>query len=312
MTKSKTARVFVYAIAISAATAGDAIAQSPATAYDFHQSYHIGFDSPEAWGLKYFASASLLSGLQPPEMQGESRRTGAVTIGLEAGWIPSLDAGQQRIGFGGTTPEDLNKAPAFVRPVVRVTLPWKLTALVAAPPPLTAFGLTPHLLAFGLERPIYETQHWMVGWRGYGQIGSAKGAFTCPKEVLAFAPGSTQNPTECVGLSADVATLRYAGMEFQLARHLDRLPKLVPHVAVGGNFIAGVFQVHAPIVEGLDETRLWTHGGTASFTGGASYLVTKQIALTVDVFYSPLGVQRSRLVNDGLLNVRALVSYRIR
>ena len=35
-------------------------------AYDFHSTYHMGFERPEAWGLKYFASASLLSGLQPP------------------------------------------------------------------------------------------------------------------------------------------------------------------------------------------------------------------------------------------------------
>ncbi len=312
MTKWNITRVLFAFIVGYVAIKGEALAQSPATAYDFHQSFHIGFDSPEAWGLKYFASTSLLSGLQPPETLGESRRTGAVTIGLEAGWIPALDAGQELIGFGGKTPEDLNKAPAFVRPVARVTLPWKLTALVAAPPPISAFGLTPHLLAFGLERPIRETPHWRVGWRGYGQVGSARGAFTCPKGVLAFAPGSAGNPTECMGESADVATLRYAGMEFQLARHLDRLPKLVPHIAVGGNFIDGAFQVHAPIVEGLDETRLWTRGGTVSVTGGASYLVTKQIAFTVDVFYSPLWVQRSRVVNDGLLNVRALVSYRIR
>ena len=60
-------RAFFAAIVLSVVLPGAALAQSPATLYDFHQSFHIGFDSPEAWGLKYFASASLLSGLQPPE-----------------------------------------------------------------------------------------------------------------------------------------------------------------------------------------------------------------------------------------------------
>lgn len=77
----------------------------------------------------------------------------------------------------------------------------------------------------------------------------------------------------------------------------------------------GVFQVHAPVVGGLDQTRLWTRGGTFSGTAGLTYLLTKQAAFTVDVFYTPLWVQRTPgapRTNDGLFNVRALLSYRIR
>jgi hypothetical protein len=93
------------------------------------------------------------------------------------------------------------------------------------------------------------------------------------------------------------------------------MPKLVPHASVGGNFIDGVFQVHAPVTRGLDQTREWTRGGTLSTTGGVSYLVTKRAAFTVDVFYSPLWVQRTAngpRTNDGLFNVRALLSYTFR
>src|SRR5215472_2166830 len=86
-------------------TGGSAAGRSTASAYTFHNNYHIGFERPEAWGLKYFASASLLSGLQPPAPP-EGYRAGTVTIGFELGWLPSLDAGQMRIGFNGTTPED--------------------------------------------------------------------------------------------------------------------------------------------------------------------------------------------------------------
>jgi len=277
--------------------------------------YHLGFNRPEAWGLKYFASASLLSGLQPSDPNPEGRRVGSITIGFEAGYVPMLDAGQQRIGYNGKAPEDLNKAPIFARPVIRVTLPWKLTAIAAAPPPFEAFGVTSHMLAFGLERPIVERHNWSFTWRGYGQLGSVKGAFTCPKSVLSFAPGSPDNPTACVGESSDVASLRYAGMEFQFAHRLARMPKLVPHVAVGGNFIDGVFQVHAPVRNGMDETRLWTRGGTFSGTAGASYWVTQHAAVTIDAFYSPLWVQRSPTApttNDGLFNVRAMLSYTFR
>jgi hypothetical protein len=119
----------------------------------------------------------------------------------------------------------------------------------------------------------------------------------------------------CVGESADVASLRYAGSELQLAYRIPSMPKLVPHVAAGGNLIDAAFQVHAPVVGGLDETHLWTRGGTFSVTGGVTYQVTKRAAFTVDAFYSPLSVKRSPtapVTNDGLFNVRALLSYSIR
>lgn len=280
----------------------------------FTDNEHIGFDRPEAWGMKYFTSVSLLSGLQPPQAP-EDYHAGSINGGFEIGWIPALDAGQRQIGFDGTTPEDLNKAPVFPRAIVRIGLPHKFTVVVAAPPPLHVFGVTSHLFDFGLERPIVLRLRWTFSWRGYGQVGSIKGAFTCPASVLAFTPGSAGNPTACVAESADVASLRYAGTELQFAYRPSRMPKLVPHLAVGGNFIDGVFHTHAQELSGLDETRLWTHGGTLSTTGGVSYLLTKRAAFTVDVFYSPLGVKRNAtapLTNDGLFNVRALLSYSFR
>ncbi len=295
-------------------TGGAASGGGPASQYNFHSNYHLGFDRPESWGMKYFTSTSLLSGLQPPET--EEYRLGSISLGFEVGWLAHLDQGQRQIGFNGKTPEDLNKAPIFARPVVRIGLPDKFTALVAAPLPFAeVFGVRSRLLAFGLERPLLQHDHWTVSWRGYGQVGSVKGAFTCPNNVLAFEPGSVGNPTECVGQSQDVATLRYAGSEFQVAYRLRSRPKWIPHMAVGGNFIDGAFQVHAPVEDGLDETRLWTRGGTFSGTAGVSYLFSKHASFTIDAFYSPLWVQRTATMprtNDGLFNVRALVNYTFR
>src|SRR5947199_10413331 len=92
---------------------------------NFRNNYHLGFERPEAWGLKYFASTSLLSGLQPPEPP-EGHRIGSISLGLELGWLPALDEGQRRIGFNGKALEDLNKAPMMIRPVLRVGLPDKI------------------------------------------------------------------------------------------------------------------------------------------------------------------------------------------
>jgi hypothetical protein len=279
-----------------------------------NQNYHISFERPEAWGLKYFASASLLSGLPAPPPSEESR-IGSVTLSVEMDWLPQLNAGQQRIGFNGTVPEDLNKTPIFARPVVRVQLPHKFVALAAAPPPFELFGVRTRLLAFGVERPLVERGQWTLSWRGYGQVGSVKGAFTCPSAVLSFAPGTSGNPTACVGQSADVATLRYAGSEFEVSYKLPGNPKIVPHAAVGGSFLDTAFQTRAPVTAGLDETRLWTRGGIFSTSGGVTYLVSRRTAVTVDAFYSPLWVRRQAggpRTNDGLFNVRALLSYTFR
>src|SRR5579871_3510773 len=143
--------VFVCVISVTGVLTTTAQAQyggggtsgaGPASMTVFNRNYHVGFDQPEAWGLKYFASASMLSGLTPPD-SSEGHKVGSISIGLETDWLPNLDAGQERIGFHGTKPEDLDQAPVFVRPVVRVGLPWKLTAIVAGPPPFEVFGLTP-------------------------------------------------------------------------------------------------------------------------------------------------------------------------
>jgi hypothetical protein len=285
--------------------------QASGGASDSIPNIHISFDRPEAWALKRFTAATVPSGIEPPASP-ELRHIGAVSLGLEVDWLPTLDAGQQRVGFDGIAPEDLNKAPVLIRPVVGVQLPWKFKALAFAPIPISTFGIKSRLFAFGVERPLIERRAWTVSWQGSGQVGSVKGSFTCPQSSLAFPPGSPGNPTNCVGTSEDIATLHYAGMAFQVAHPLARMPRVIPHVSVGGYFVDAAFQSHSPVTFGLAQLRQWTRGGILSTTGGVSYMFDKRIAFTVDVFYSPLGVSRSPggpQTNDGLFNVRSLLSY---
>ena len=81
MTAFKTRAVI---LAAAVCICGAAIAQTPSAVR------RVRFDSPEGWGLKYFTSAVMFSGLQPPPSAVERRRLGAITIGLESGWVPSL------------------------------------------------------------------------------------------------------------------------------------------------------------------------------------------------------------------------------
>src|SRR5215475_3085583 len=108
---------FVLIIILVASAGAQTSGTAAAAGYFGPPNQHVGFDRPEAWALKYFASTTLLSGLTPPE-PAEGRRPGSITLGLELDWIPELDLGQRTVGFNGTKPEDLNKAPILARPVV--------------------------------------------------------------------------------------------------------------------------------------------------------------------------------------------------
>src|SRR5262245_50631822 len=106
-----------------------ALAQPPAQTKVISPSTHVGFDSPEGWGLKYFTSVTMMSGLTPPEPLDEQRKIGSFTLGLELGWLPALNPERALIGFGGHKQEDINKAPIFFRPSLRVKLPWRLSVI---------------------------------------------------------------------------------------------------------------------------------------------------------------------------------------
>lgn len=271
---------------------------------------HVAFDRPEAWALAYFASGTLLSGLETPH----PRPPGSVAIGLEVSWLPPLSDAQRFVGFNGTKQEDLNKAPAFLRPRVTIGLPAKLSLIVAVVPPVGVFGVKPRLLTVALERPVVETTQFMVGVRGYGQVGSVAGAYTCPPGVLAFDPGSPGNLYGCEGESSDRATLRYVGAEGSVTFRADALKGLSPHAAVAITYMDLGFQVNAPTFGFIDQTHLLTHGTTWTTSAGVTPRLSSRINLAVDVSYTPLSVRRppaQTAGNEGLLTVRALFVYRL-
>jgi hypothetical protein len=86
-----------------AGVAGDAIAQTSSGS----STGQIAFDRPEEWAMKYFTSATSLSGLTTPDRPS----AGSLAVQFEIGWLPTLSTAQERVGFDGTAPEHLNKAP---------------------------------------------------------------------------------------------------------------------------------------------------------------------------------------------------------
>ena len=269
----------------------------------------MSFDRPEAWALKHFTSATLLEGFNTPR----TRERGSVDLEFEAGWLPPLSEAQQRVGFNGTDAQDLNHAPLLVRPRVTIGLPGRLALTVAAVPPVRLFGIKALLGAIALERPLHESPVWTLGVRGYGQLGHVEGAFTCPRNVLVFDPGSPDNMAGCQAESSDVATFRYAGVETGFGYRTRS--RLSPHAAVSVNYLVLAFQVNALTFGYVDRTRLVAQGMTMAASAGLACRLTPRVGATLDVFYTPLSVRRSfgaPIRNDALLTVRALISYRLR
>ncbi|MEI6669544.1 MAG: hypothetical protein WCP29_15445 [Acidobacteriota bacterium] len=272
---------------------------------------HLSFDRPESWALKYFTAATLLGGLETPR----ARTPGSVTIGLEAGWLPSLSDAQQMVGYDGTESQDLNKAPFFPRPRVTVALPASFSVVVAAVPPIPMFGLKTRLLALAIERPVYDTAGLAVGVRVYGQLGSVQGSYTCPARMAALAPGSAGNPDGCEAPSSDTAALRYAGGELSVAYRPEAANRLSPHASIGVNYMDVGFQVNALTFGMIDRTHYLSRGTAVSASGGVSYRMSGRLTAGMDLFYSPLSVRRgfgAPVQNDGMFNIRTLLSYRLR
>jgi hypothetical protein len=272
---------------------------------------HLSFDRPESWALKYFTAATLLGGLDTPR----TRVPGSVSIGLEGGWMPALSSAQQTVGYNGIESLDLNKAPFIPRPRVVVALPARLSLVVAGVPPIPMFGLTAKLLAVALERPLYESPAMAIGLRVYGQVGTVRGAYTCPPKTLAFEAGAAGNLDGCQAVSSDTAALRYAGAEGSFAYRPDGMNRFSPHAAFGLTYMSVGFQVNALTFGMIDHTHYLSHGVTVSASAGVSYRISSRFGIGTDIFYSPLPVTRgpgAPTQNDGLLNIRTLITYRVR
>jgi hypothetical protein len=265
----------------------------------------LDWDRPEAWAMKYFNSVSLLTGLGPPQ----ARERWSFAIGLELDSIPRLSEDQQRVGFGGSKVEDLNRLPAFFRPHLFIGLPARWTLDVAYVPPIELRGVKSHLFALGLERPVHSAGPWTLGIRIYGQIGDIESDFTCSEEEASHPPGPPDNVWGCEEPSNDEVTLNYLGAAFT-GGYTYR--KTDFHWGLAANYMDMEFQVDALTFGVVDRTLLKADGWTWSINTGASWHLGKRASLAVELFYSPLSVVRPPSItveNDPLLNLRTMLRF---
>lgn len=299
----------VAAALLALAAAGTTAQTGPPPAIILDEVDRMDFDRPESWALKYFASVSMMTGMGVPKPIDY----GAIELGLEGGWIPSLSEDQRRVGFVGNKVEDINRNSVYGRLRATFGLPNDFSVTLGYSPPVRTSGVEAQLFNLAVARPVFETNSWRLGLRLHGQKGDVEGDFTCPSDIAGI-DDPNLNPEDCAEGSSDEVSLDYVGLELSAA------PKIwgerwEPYLAVSANYMDLAFQVDARYSIFVDRTLLLTDGWTWSLAGGVGYRWTDKLGVTGELFYTPLDVVRNPSAgseNDGLFNARFLLAYVIR
>lgn len=274
----------------------------------------LHFDEPEAWAMAWFGSVTMLTGFGVPERLDP----GAVVLGFEGGWVPSLSEEERRVGFGGTKVEDLNRTSVIGRPRLTVGLPGGFSLTGAWLPPVEIDDVEPNIVSLALGRELAARERWRAGFRLYGQAGTVEGAITCTPEDAAGGDDLLLNPFGCEGPSNDEMTIRYYGLELSAAYRTAGGTE--PYLAAAVNRFDNEFQVRATTFGLLDRTLLLSEGSTWSLAAGAVRPVGRAGRVAGELFYTPLDVRRltgtgfelGPAENDALFNARVLFSWQLR
>jgi hypothetical protein len=266
---------------------------------------------PEAWAMRWFA------GIATPTSFGvqESRDAGSWEIGLEAGLVPSLSEDERRVGFSGTKVEDLNRAPVFARPVLRVQLPAAFSLSAGWVPPVDLDGVEANILSVGVARPFWVGTRSRVGGQLSYLTGDVEGDISCPADEVAAGDDPVGNPFLCEEVSDDRFSLDAWTVE--LAYSLSVSERVGLFFSVLWQNLDSEFQVRA-LYDGFeDNSLLLFEGDSWAGTLGLSWAVAERWRLDGSLYYSPLDVIRDPTgvgpeENDALFNGRLMLSYRIR
>ncbi|MDQ1346637.1 MAG: hypothetical protein QG573_6 [Acidobacteriota bacterium] len=264
----------------------------------------------EAWAMRWFAAVAT------PTMFGVAGETEpwSFELALEGGSIPSLSEDERRVGFNGTKVEDLNRAPLFGRPVVRLGLPADFTLSAGWVPPIDFDGVTPNLLSLALARPLWTGERGRLGAQVFYLDGKIEGDITCPQDEVDAGDDPVGNPFGCEEASDDTMSISSWGVELGYAWQATPTVEL---------FVSGIwqqldaeFQVRALYSGFEDRNKLVYDGDDIAWTAGLGWQATAKLHLAGELFYSPLDVIRDPTgrgpsENDALFNFRLLGTYKL-
>ncbi|MEO8276203.1 MAG: hypothetical protein ABI639_08275 [Thermoanaerobaculia bacterium] len=265
----------------------------------------------EAWAMRWFTAVATPTGVGV----AAATEPGSFEIGLEGGSIPSLSRSDRQVGFNGTKVEDLNRAPVFGRPVVRVGMPGNFSLSAGWVPPVDVDGVSANLLSFAVARPLWIGNRSRIGAQLFYLDGKVEGDITCTRSDVAAADDPVGNPFGCEERSSDALSIRSWGLELGYAWSVAAEVELF----LNGNWqnLESEFDVHANYSGVEDRSQLTFDGGQWGLSAGAGWKATDRVHLSGELFYSPLDVIRDPSgqgpsENSALFNVRLMATYRLR
>ncbi len=267
----------------------------------------VDIDSPEGWAMAFMtASAQNLGQMQP-----HSVNLGDISISAELSSIPHLNREQQKIGFGGSKDEDLNKSPAFGKLRASFGLPWNLNAEISFTPPLHINGSEPdNLWGAAISRPLVNNEKFSMGLRLFLLRGGAIASVTCNGDKTNFKSYTLQNPVGCIGKSDDKLQMDHEGAELFLS--FNNSSVVLPWISFASSNLDNSVEINAPLESGREIATIQSSGEIQTFSFGLNYDLSKNWIFTTATSYTPLDVKRPNDTsgNDNFWSVRVGLTIR--
>lgn len=241
-----------------------------------------GEDSHEA---QLFADLSVPLAFSLLEVPPDVRK-GQVGVGLEATYLPEIDAETRTptICRPGKGPENVGQLSAILRPRATVGLPGGFILEGSWIPPIRVNGVKSNLLGLALERSLQIlSRRATLTLRAHGTVGVIHAPVTCEEAAL-------QDPTsECFQgtLSDDAYHPNIFGTEgaFSWQFHGGRVR---PYVGGGVNVLHPRFQVNFTNQFGVTDNRKVEVDLTrGALFGGATWSWGSRSALSAEIYGSP-------------------------
>lgn len=269
-------------------------------------------ERPEAWALRWFAATLAPSGFGNPG----DLAPGAIELGLDAAWIPSLSTRERTVGFNGTKTEDLNRSPLASSVRARVGLPARFALEGAWMPPIEVDGARPNLFSLAVAREIVARPPWRLAARLGFQSGTVEGDFTCPQAAAAAGEDPIANPYRCEAASNDEMSFDSPGLEFALARRFAGTAGIEAWVTASLRRVDSTFDVDAQYAGVVDRSRLDYSGEDWGLAAGLGGLTSSGLwRWGAEVAWVPLEIRRApgRATEDEpLIHARLLFARRLR
>lgn len=206
---------------------------------------------------------------------------GALRLGLEASYVPSVDAADRTPTFcqNGQGPLNTESQSVLYRPRLLLAGQKGLFVEVSWIPPVSVSGLKSNLIGIAVGRSTTTGKNGLARLRLFTVFGTIKGAFTCSKDDVA-------NPTDAECFNSSVSEDKFKptifGGDVSVAHALAN-HRILPYIGFGVSFLRPRFEVnHSGPGAAEDHTRIETNLTRFTAHGGVTFVAANRLLLTAE------------------------------